>query len=615
MYNKITIEEEAFNNTPISWEPFFKNAENEIRHISKIVEKHKKIAQIYPYSVDVFNPFKLITSDKVKLVLFGEEPRMGFTKILNENKKVVQYTLDTGLSFSQRDTEELSPINKIIFNKLGITHCNGDLRGWAKQGVLLLNVNLTVIDNIKNSHSEIWDGFILKLVEYLNDINPYIVFVMLSKESSRVKSLLNQKNLIIETENPILPSSNFHQENIFERINDYLQLQCIKKIDWFNTSLDHVKSLPDSYFDFYDKNAKLLNLEKEKEKEDKKKRLNKFMSNKLLKAFNENQIENIKNSAINIACLRNWALDHGVKKIPSGLKKPELIDFIALNLPKQSIEKNYEYEIYFKNLDIINNPIINNVIDYGFDIKKKNNLDVNKYLHFFEKWIENDKPQFKFYLPQDIHCWELRILLLEEFENIWDTKKLCCSFEAPMLLKGNRTVNILTGNYKFDLGQNNCMECCNIRAFISLTENEIYIIKNSLEIFEKYVEILQKDKLYKPILHDDIFDNAEIMMISLFPGDVIYLDSRYFYSWIKKDEYRYIMPVTMMPKSGIKEIEIKKRLNIVNSGGSTNHWCYGTNFKSFSVTAWKKGKVVPNDIKKPEFYKQVELSDDIIKLI
>lgn len=94
------------------------------------------IKTIYPPKDYIFNALKLTSYKDTKVVIVGQDPYHG------EHQA-------HGLSFSVQKGVKVPPslqnIYKELYDDLGVPIRNdGDLTGWAKQGVLLLNAVLTV---------------------------------------------------------------------------------------------------------------------------------------------------------------------------------------------------------------------------------------------------------------------------------------------------------------------------------------------------------------------------------------------------------------------------------------------------------------------------------------
>ena len=99
---------------------------------------------IYPKPENVFNALNLVKYNDVKVVIIGQDPYH------NPNQA-------HGLSFSVENDVAIPPSLKNIYKELhDDMGCyipnNGNLTKWAKQGVLLLNIILTVKKNKPNIH-------------------------------------------------------------------------------------------------------------------------------------------------------------------------------------------------------------------------------------------------------------------------------------------------------------------------------------------------------------------------------------------------------------------------------------------------------------------------------
>ena len=99
---------------------------------------------VYPPMHDIFSALKYTPYEDVKVVILGQDPYHGPGQA-------------HGLCFSVKQGVEPPPSLKNIFKEIedecGIpVPAHGELTGWAKQGVLLLNTVLTVRAASPNSH-------------------------------------------------------------------------------------------------------------------------------------------------------------------------------------------------------------------------------------------------------------------------------------------------------------------------------------------------------------------------------------------------------------------------------------------------------------------------------
>ena len=118
---------------------------------------------IYPPKDYIFNALKLTSYKDTKVVIVGQDPYHG------EHQA-------HGLSFSVQKGVKLPPslqnIYKELESDLGIPpRTDGDLTGWAKQGVLMLNAVLTVEKDKAASHRNLgWEPMTDYIIKLLNKI-------------------------------------------------------------------------------------------------------------------------------------------------------------------------------------------------------------------------------------------------------------------------------------------------------------------------------------------------------------------------------------------------------------------------------------------------------------
>lgn len=152
-------------NIPSGWEDFFLNKEIQtiLFNISKNLELQKCI--IYPPIHQVFRAFYMTPLDKIKATIIALDPYHNGTTEYNGSA--------VGLCFSVRPGNLINPSLKNIYkelNKEGFDpKQNGELLHWAKQGVLLLNMALTVEQGCADSHTSLWYPFSEKVVKYIDE--------------------------------------------------------------------------------------------------------------------------------------------------------------------------------------------------------------------------------------------------------------------------------------------------------------------------------------------------------------------------------------------------------------------------------------------------------------
>jgi len=182
---------------------------------------------IYPPGPLIFNAFALTPFDKVKVVILGQDPYHGPGQA-------------EGLSFSVPHGVAIPPslvnIYKEIETDLGVQlHKDGSLRGWAQQGVFLLNAALTVRAGQPTSHSRIgWTEFTDAVIRTLSDQRTGLVFLLWGNYARSKKELIDTtRHTVLEAAHPSpLARGAFFGCRHFSRTNQILESEGKKPIDW-----------------------------------------------------------------------------------------------------------------------------------------------------------------------------------------------------------------------------------------------------------------------------------------------------------------------------------------------------------------------------------------------
>ena len=184
--------------------------------------------KIYPPMNDIFNALKYTSYDDARVVILGQDPYHGEGQA-------------HGLCFSVKRGIPFPPSLKNIFKELNdslgiaIPDC-GELVGWAKQGVLLLNTTLTVRESAPQSHKgKGWETLTDKIIELINEKERPVVFMLWGGNARAKKSLItNKRHLVLECAHPspLSAYAGFFGSNHFAKANDYLISVNEKPIDW-----------------------------------------------------------------------------------------------------------------------------------------------------------------------------------------------------------------------------------------------------------------------------------------------------------------------------------------------------------------------------------------------
>ena len=183
---------------------------------------------VYPSMYDIFNSMKYTSFDNLKVVLLGQDPYH------NEGQAM-------GLSFSVPDGVQVPPslvnMYKELYAETGIPpKTTGNLSGWAKQGVLLLNAVLTVRAHQANSHKgKGWEFFTDAIIKKISDQKEHVVFLLWGGNARSKKPLIDtNKHLVLECAHPspLSAYNGFFGCGHFVKTNEYLIKHGKQPIDW-----------------------------------------------------------------------------------------------------------------------------------------------------------------------------------------------------------------------------------------------------------------------------------------------------------------------------------------------------------------------------------------------
>jgi len=183
---------------------------------------------IFPHSSLWFNALNSTPLDQVRVVILGQDPypTPGHAH---------------GLCFSVMP--QVKPLPKSLINifqelddDLGIRKPNGNLQGWANQGVLLLNSVLTVERGLPNSHQgKGWEIFTDRVISVVNGLERPVVFVLWGAYAQKKGAVIDaDHHLVIRAPHPSPLSAyrGFFGSRPFSKINHFLREQGQAEIDW-----------------------------------------------------------------------------------------------------------------------------------------------------------------------------------------------------------------------------------------------------------------------------------------------------------------------------------------------------------------------------------------------
>ena len=205
------------------------DVQTEITKISGSLSKELDI--VFPPKELIFHAFNLCDYDQLKVVILGQDPyhRRGEAH---------------GLSFSVPVGITVPPSLKNVYAALeNDTNIeprfkrpnHGNLEHWARQGVLLLNSSLTVLEGQPNVHKSVWAQLTNLLINKIANKKNGVVFMLWGNDAKNKRTFINPKrHLILEYHHPspmVMPNT-FHKCTHFSEANKYLISNGKIPINW-----------------------------------------------------------------------------------------------------------------------------------------------------------------------------------------------------------------------------------------------------------------------------------------------------------------------------------------------------------------------------------------------
>ena len=193
-----------------------------------LLEEKKNGQVVYPPASAIFSAFDHAPFDQVKVVILGQDPYHGPGQA-------------HGLSFSVPEGIAHPPSLRNIFKEVrddvgAPIPVSGNLEGWAKQGVLLLNAVLTVRAGQAASHANIgWQQFTDAAIQRLSDWREGIVFMLWGNFAQKKSALIDlSKHHILTTvhPSPLSVHRGFLGCRHFSKANALLRQQGLEPIRW-----------------------------------------------------------------------------------------------------------------------------------------------------------------------------------------------------------------------------------------------------------------------------------------------------------------------------------------------------------------------------------------------
>ena len=186
--------------------------------------------RLFPDMIGIFIALKYTAFKDTKVCIIGQDPYHGPGQA-------------HGLCFSVKKGVALPPslvnIYKEISDDLNVQMPPyGELTGWAKQGVLLLNTVLTVRAGSPNSHKDKgWEQFTDRVISELNKKKTPVVFLLWGANAEKKARIITNplhKKLVTVHPSPLSAYRGFFGCRHFSKTNAILKANGLKEIEWNN---------------------------------------------------------------------------------------------------------------------------------------------------------------------------------------------------------------------------------------------------------------------------------------------------------------------------------------------------------------------------------------------
>jgi uracil-DNA glycosylase len=194
------------------------------------VDALRQITTIYPAPERVFYALEMTPFDAVRVVIVGQDPYHGPGQA-------------DGMAFSVPEGVKAPPSLRNIFKEVQRDVYDGqqqffttDLTRWVKQGVLLLNVSLTVEAGKAASHRDLgWQRLTDQIIVQLSAEREHLVFMLWGSHAQSKRPLINApRHLVLEAPHPSPLSAHrgFFGCGHFSQANAYLSANGAVPIVW-----------------------------------------------------------------------------------------------------------------------------------------------------------------------------------------------------------------------------------------------------------------------------------------------------------------------------------------------------------------------------------------------
>lgn len=198
-----------------------------LRVVEGIEQDEDAGKMILPPPENILNPFTWFAPEDTRVVLLNDEP---YTD--------PAYATGLPLSVSPECTEYPEVLQNVLGElnlDTGVFPEHGCLNDWAKQGVLMLNLSMSVREGESGSHWSLgWSGLIDDVVKWVSANTEDTVFLFWGKPAQGKRIHVHRSHKVINTNSPRSEVANkgFFGSRPFTRTNQFFADRERPLIDW-----------------------------------------------------------------------------------------------------------------------------------------------------------------------------------------------------------------------------------------------------------------------------------------------------------------------------------------------------------------------------------------------
>ena len=222
---------------PPTWEGLFSHGytREQFAELSAAVNAAYEADEVFPSRENIFRALELVRPAEVKVVILGQDP---YPTPGNAH----------GLSFSVPPAIRTPASLKNIYASVARSFSDwrapssGHLEPWARQGVLLLNIILTVRSGEPMSHAKLgWQAFTQAVLRLVQAEAPFVVFMLWGgkAEASARPHIDTSRHMVLADQHPsplaqnrLPPAQKFSSNNHFAEANRLLLAHGRPPVDW-----------------------------------------------------------------------------------------------------------------------------------------------------------------------------------------------------------------------------------------------------------------------------------------------------------------------------------------------------------------------------------------------